>query len=72
MRLRLQVKIFMRLLLLPVYSPKFVTFFISVGDPDPDLFVGSGPFFGSGSENFDRIWIPDPTLLKVLIINQKR
>jgi hypothetical protein len=31
---------------------------------DPDLFVGSG--------NFDRIPDPDLTLLKVLIINQKR
>jgi hypothetical protein len=36
----------------------------SVGDQNPDLFVGSG--------NFDWIWIPDPTPLEVLIIHQKR
>jgi hypothetical protein len=35
---------------------------------DPDLFAGSR----AGSGNFDRIRIPDPTSLKVLIINQKR
>jgi hypothetical protein len=37
----------------------------SVGDPDPDPF-GSRPFYRI------RIPDPDPTLLKVLIINQKR
>jgi hypothetical protein len=40
----------------------------SVGDPDSDLFAASG----ARSGNFDQIRIPDPTPLKVFIINQKR